>query len=43
MGIVDASNSKVKAEPIYLDLKGDEVVDIGQRVESMFTKVDKVC
>ncbi|KAL1808578.1 hypothetical protein ACET3Z_025568 [Daucus carota] len=42
MGIVDASNSKVKAEPIYLDLKGDEVVDIGQRVESMFTKVDKL-
>lgn len=43
MGIVDASNSDVKAEPIYLNLNGDEVADFGQRVDSMFTKVDKVC
>lgn len=43
MGIVDASNSSVKAEPIYQDLNGDEVVDFGQHVDSMFTKVDKVC
>lgn len=43
MGIVDASNSNIKAEPIYQDLNGDEVVDFGQRVDSMFTKVDKVC
>ncbi|KAL8121943.1 transcription factor GTE6-like [Apium graveolens] len=42
MGIVDALNSNVKAEPVYQDLNGDEVVGFGQRVDSMFTKVDKL-